>query len=277
MFNVFKFVTAKPLWVNILAALAIVLLLVLLFFGSLSWLTGYGKYEKIPVVTGQDVTAATKILQDKGFDVSILDSVYVDSIAKQAVIRQSPEGDAVVKSGRTVYLTVNRSIAPQVEMPNLAGFSIKSAEMYLQSLGLKLGYVTFKPDIARNSVLEQLYNDQPIAPGTRIPIGGVISFILGSGVGGSEINVPNVIGMTLAEARAYLATVSVNIGSIVAMGSISDSSSSFVVRQNPQPLTDSVGVAGSRVPNRIKAGQLMDIYISNTPPVRDSVSQAPSN
>lgn len=267
----FKFITDKPLWVNILVGLGLVIILVFVFFGSLSWLTGYGKYEKVPSVTGQNITAAIKILEDKGFEIAIQDSVYVDSIAKQAVIRQSPEGDATVKAGRTIYLTVNRSIAPRVEMPNLSGFSIKSAEMYLQSIGLKLGYVTYKPDIARNSVLEQLYNDAPISPGTRIPIGAVISFVLGSGVGGSEINVPNLLGMTLEEARTYLSSMSVNIGSIVAMGLIRDSATSFIIRQTPEPLTDSLSGSGTRVPNRIRPGQMMDIYISNTPPVMDSL------
>lgn len=272
--NVFSSIARKPLWVHILLALGLVIILVLLFFGSLSWITSYGKYIKVPSVVGQEINAATTLMESKGFEVIIQDSVYVDSIAKLAVVRQSPEADATVKSGRTIYLTINRSIAPQVEMPNLAGFSIKSAEMYLQSLGLKLGYVTFKPDIARNSVLEQLFNEVPIVPGTKIPIGSVISFVLGSGVGGGEINVPDVLGMTLAEARAYLSPLGINIGSVVAMGTITDSASSFVIRQNPPPLTDSLGAAGTRVPNKIRQGQVMDIYIGNTPPVRDTI-QAP--
>ena len=271
----FRFITHKPLWVNILAGLGLVIILVLIFFGSLSWLTGYGKYEKVPTVTGQNITAAIKLLEEKGFEVVIQDSMYVDSIAKQAVIRQTPEAEATVKAGRRVYLTVNRSVAPQVEMPNLSGFSIKSAEMYLQSIGLKLGYVTYKPDIARNSVLEQLYNDAPIVPGTKIPIGTTISFVLGSGVGGSEMNVPDLLGMTLVEARAYLSTISVNIGSIVAMGTIRDSLSAFVIRQTPEPLTDSLSSGGLRVPNRIRPGQVMDIYISGTPPVKDTTFQTP--
>ena len=260
-----------------LAGLGLVIILVLLFFGSLSWLTGYGKYEKVPSVTGQNIVAAKKILEEKGFEVVIHDSIYVDSIAKQAVTRQSPEADATVKAGRTIYLTINRSIAPQVEMPNLSGFSIKSAEMYLQSLGLKLGDVSYRPDIARNSVLEQLFNENPIAPGTKIPIGSIISFVLGSGVGGGEINVPDLVGMTLSEARNYLSGIGVNLGSIVAMVSIKDSASAFVVRQTPESLSDSLGVAGYKIPNKIKQGQIMDIYISTTPPVKDSLAMPPHN
>lgn len=269
----FKFITSKPLWVNILAALALVVILVLLFFASLSWLTGYGKYEKVPSVIGQNRVAAQKILEDRGFDVVVQDSVYIDTFAKQAVVRQLPDVDATVKQGRTIYLTINRSIPPQVEMPNLAGFSVKSAEMFLQSLGLKMGEVSYKPDIARNSVLEQLMNNEPVKPGTKIPIGSIIDFVLGSGVGGDEINVPNLMGMTLAEARSYLATMNINVGSVVPMGNIRDSSNAFVIRQMPDALTDSIGASGYRVPNRIRQGQVMDVYISNTPPSRDSLQQ----
>jgi beta-lactam-binding protein with PASTA domain len=268
---VFKFITEKPLWVNILAGLGLILVLILLFFGSLEWITGYGKYEKVPSVAGQHILAAQKILEDRGFEVTIQDSVYIDTVAKQAVIRQSPEADAMVKQGRTIYLTVNRVIPPQVEMPNLAGFSIKSAEMYLQSLGLKLGYVTYKPDIARNAVLEQLLNDETVKPGTKIPIGSVISFVLGSGIGTGETDVPDLIGKTLDEARSFLSTISVNIGSIIAIGPIKDSATAFVIRQSPELFSGALGPAGEKLPNKIKQGQIMDLYISETPPVIDTV------
>ncbi|MES2374444.1 MAG: PASTA domain-containing protein [Bacteroidota bacterium] len=264
-----KYITSKPLWVNILAGLGLILVLVLLFFATLSWITGYGKYEKVPSVTGQNADAAKKILEDRGFEVIIQDSVYIDTIAKLAVVRQSPEADAQVKHGRTIFLTINRNVAPQVEMPNLAGFSVKSAEMYLQSLGLKMGELSYEPDIARNAVLRQLYNGEPIPAGTKIPIGSVISFVLGSGEGGGVINVPNLLGMTYEEARTYLSTMGINIGAVTGMDEIKDSTNAYVIRQMPDVLSDSLSAEGMRVPNKIKQGQLIDIYISSTAPVKN--------
>ena len=266
----FKFITEKPLWVNMLVGLGIIFVIVILFFGSLDWLTGYGKYEKVPSIVGQNILAAQKILEDNGFEVAIQDSIYIDTVAKQAVIRQTPEADAMVKQGRTIYLTVNRVVPPQVEMPNLAGFSIKSAEMYLQSLGLKLGYVTYKPDIARNAVLEQLLNDVQVKPGTKIPIGSVISFVLGSGVGVGETDVPDLIGQTLNEAKAFLSTISVNIGSVIAVGTIKDSGAAYIIKQSPDILSDAMSPTGGKLPNKIRQGQMMDLYISETPPIKDT-------
>lgn len=268
----FKFITEKPLWVNILTGIGLILMLILLFFGSLDWITGYGKFEKVPNVAGQHILAAQKILEDKGFEVVVIDSVYIDTIAKQAVIKQAPEGDAVVKTGRTIYLTLNRTIPPQVEMPNLTGFSIRSAEMYLQSLGLKLGFVTYKPDIARNAVLEQLLNGSPVKPGEKIAIGSVINLVLGSGVGGDETDVPDLVGLTLDQARSTLASLNINIGSIVAGGVIKDSAAAFIIKQNPPLVSDVPGADGLPVKNKIRQGQIMDLYISEQAPIKDTTS-----
>ncbi len=271
----FKFITDKPLWVNILTGIGLILMLILLFFGSLDWITGYGKFEKVPNVAGQHILAAQKMLEDKGFEVVILDSVYIDTIAKQAVIKQAPEADAVVKTGRTVYLTLNRTIPPQVEMPNLTGFSIRSAEMYLQSLGLKLGFVTYKPDIARNAVLEQLLNGAPVKPGQKIAIGSAINLVLGSGVGGDETDVPDLIGLTLEQARSTLSSLNINIGSIVAAGAIKDSAAAFIIKQNPPLFSDVPGVDGTLTKNKIRQGQIMDLYISEQAPIKDTTNHKP--
>ena len=271
----FKFITDKPLWVNILTGIGIILLLILLFFGSLDWITGYGKFEKVPNVAGQHIIAAQKLLEDQGFEVVIQDSVYIDTIAKQAVIRQSPEADAIVKTGRRIYLTLNRTIPPQVEMPNLTGFSIRSAEMYLQSLGLKLGFVTYKPDIARNAVLEQLINGTPVKPGQKVPIGTIINLVLGSGIAGDELDVPDLVGLTLDQARATLTGMNINIGSIIAAGSVRDSSTAFVIGQNPPLWSDVPGIDGNPAKNKIRSGQLIDLYISEQAPVKDTVNHHP--
>ncbi|MFN4975728.1 MAG: PASTA domain-containing protein [Bacteroidota bacterium] len=268
-------ITSKPLWVNMVFAVLLVITLLMLFFGSLAWLTGFGKTQKVPSITGQNVQAAIKILEASGLEVVIQDSIYIDTLAKQAVVRQIPEADAIVKTGRTIYLTINRTVPPQVEMPNLAGFSLKSAEMFLLSLGLKMGSLSYRPDIARNAVLEQLIGDRPIAPGTKIPTGTVINFVLGSGEGSGELEVPQLVGLTFEAAKLMLQGMNINVGAIVALNAISDSSSSFIIRQSPAALSDSLDMSGFRLPNKMKPGQLMDLFISSTPPSPADTTQSP--
>lgn len=268
-------ITRKPLWVNMLFAFLLVITLVFLFFGSLAWVTGFGKTQKVPSVTGQNVLAAIKTLEASGLDVVIQDSVFIDTLAKQAVVRQIPEAESIVKTGRTIYLTINRTIPPQVEMPNLAGFSLKSAEMFLVSLGLKMGSLTYRPDIARNAVLEQLVGDRPIAPGTKIPTGTVINFVLGSGEGSGEMEVPQLVGLSFEAAKLMLQTLNLNLGAVVALNPITDSAASFVVKQSPPALSDSLDINGFKVVSKIKSGQLIDLYISSTPPNPTDTTQSP--
>ena len=267
-------ITRKPLWVNMVFAFLLVVTLVFLFFRSLNWITGFGKTQKVPSVTGQNVQAAIKMLEASGLEVVIQDSVFIDTLAKQAVVRQIPDAESIVKTGRTIYLTINRSIPPQVEMPNLTGFSLKSAEMFLLSLGLKMGNISYRPDIARNAVLEQLLGDRPIAPGTKIPTGTVINFVLGSGEGSGELEVPQLVGLSFEAAKLMLQGMSINIGAVVALNPITDSASSFIVKQSPAALSDSLDMSGFRLPNKMKAGQLMDLFLSTTPPAPTDSTQS---
>lgn len=260
----FKFITGKSVWVNLLAAIAFIALLVLGFFFSLSWITSHGQSEVVPNVYGQNIIAATKTLEAKGFDVEIIDSVFIDTVARLSVVKQSPEPDARVKAGRTVYLTINRAVPPEVEMPSLIGFSIKSAQLMLQSLNLKLGDTSYKPDFARNAVLEQWYNGKEIKPGTKIPMGSTIDFVLGSGLGSEDLEVPNLIGLRVADAVNVLKSMNLNVGPIVARTAVADTLSAFVVDQTPPVFSEPF--PGQKVKNKLRAGQIVDLYISNTPP-----------
>ncbi len=256
---------SKSFFINILAALAFLVAIILLFFFSLDWITGHGKEEKVPNVTGQNIVAAIKILEAKGFEVKVLDSVFVDSIPRLSIVKQTPIADESVKAGRTVYLTINRAIAPEIEMPNLIGFSIKSAQLMLQSLNLKMGDTTFRPDIAKNAVLEQLYNGAIIKGGTKIPMSSTISFVLGSGLG-NELAVPDLEGLTVAEALNTIKSLGLSTGSIVARTPITDTLTSFVVDQDPKIFSEPN--PGQKVQNKLKVGQIMYLYIGNTPPVK---------
>ena len=269
----FTFITNRPFWVNLLVAAGIFLLLLLVFFGSLGLITKHNKNAKVPAVTGRNIEEAKRLLELQGFEVMVQDSVYLDNAERLSVIRQSPEADAVVKTNRTIYLTINRAIPPLVDMPDLRGFSYLSAKLYLQSLGLKMGDTSYTPDIAKNAVKEQLLKGKAVNPGTKIDMGSTIDFVLGSGVGTTEVTVPDLIGMTLAQARDYLSNLGLNISTINPEGTVTDKENAFVVKQSPDSFTSQPD--GSRTENKIRAGQLIDIWISATPPVQDSVTAIP--
>lgn len=267
----FKFLTHRPLWVNILAGIILAIAIFALFLLSLNWLTGHGKAATVPSVTGKNYEEAKSILKKAGFDIEIQDSVYVDTMRPLSVIRQIPDADEVVKSNRTVFLIISRAIPPEMEMPNLVGYSFRNAEMILNNMDLKIGDTTFKPDFAKNAVLEQWYNGAQITSGTKIRKGSTISLVLGDGVGKREFAVPVITGMTFAEAKALLEGAGLGIGAIVADVGVTDTLNAFIYKQNPERFDEDKRLL------HIRSGQLMDVWLQLDKPVKDSATKEPSS
>jgi beta-lactam-binding protein with PASTA domain len=257
-----KFITDRPLWFNLLAGLVLALIIFIFFIFSLKWLTHHDRSKTVPSVTGKTFEEAEKILDKAGFEVEIQDSVYVDTAKPLKVIKQVPEGDDIVKINRTVYLTINRAVPPTVEMPNIVGYSYRSAEMVLKNMNLRIGDTIYKTDFAKNSVLEQHYNGNVITPGTKIRMGSAISLVLGNGVGIEKFIVPQIVGMTFGEAKILLEAHGIGIGSII--GSVDDTLNSYIYKQEPERFNE------DKKFQYIRSGQLMSVWLQLEKPVTDS-------
>jgi beta-lactam-binding protein with PASTA domain len=260
----FKSLNNKPLWFHILLALGLVFLLLFLFIVSLDWITKHGESNTVPSVTGKRISEVRSILEKKNFEIVVQDSAYYDSLPPGLVLRQVPEADEVVKINRTVYVTINRFIPPDVEVPKLNGLSFRNAEMVLRNLGLKVGDTTFRTDFAKNTVLEATFMGRPLATGSKIKMGTRVDLVIGAGIGDEVLLVPKLVGMTYEEARALLDAQGIILGAPVFNADIRDSANAFVYKQRPSPNTED----GKRL--TMRAGQMIDIWLQVDKPVIDS-------
>lgn len=260
----FKFITNRPLWVNVLIGIVLAIGIFAIFLLSLNWLTDHGKSATVPSVTGKNYEEAKQILKKAGFDFEIQDSVYVDTAKPMSVLKQIPDADEIVKSNRVVYLVISRSVPPLVEMPNLVGYSLRNAQMVLKNMDLKLGDTTFKPDFAKNAILEQLYNGVSITPGTQIRKGSTISLVLGDGVGNKEFSVPVITGMVYSEAKRILEENGIVIGAIVTRADVTDTAAAWIYKQNPERFDEDKRL------QKIRSGQTIDVWLQVDKPVKDS-------
>ncbi len=267
----FGFITKRPLWVNILVGIGLALLIFFFFIQSLDWLTQHGKSKTVPPVVGKSFDDAEKLLKDGGFEVEILDSIYVDTTGPLKVLRQVPDADEMVKVNRTVYLTINRAVPPLIEMPNIVGSSYRSAELTLKNYNLRAGDTTFRPDFAKNAVLEQLYNGSKIEPGTKIRMGSKIDLVLGDGVGDRQFIVPQLIGKTYCEAKSLLASSGVDFGVVLPDPDVTDTCQAFIYWQNPDRMTE------DKRYRYIRSGQLIDIKLQLERPVMDTIRSTPAD
>lgn len=260
----FRFLHNKPIWLHILLAIALIVLILFLFVLSLNWITKHGESSTVPAVTGKRLADAETLVEQKGFELVVQDSVYYDSLPPGQILRQVPEADEVVKVNRTVYVTINRFVAPDVEMPSLNGYSFRNAEMVLRNLGLRIGDTTFRPDFAKNTVLEALFRGNAIKPGTKIKMGSTIDLVLGLGVSNEFIAVPDLVGMSFEEARALLDAQGVILGAVVANPGVRDTANAFVYQQRPAQKTED----GKQL--SIRPGQMIDLFLQVDRPVKDS-------
>jgi beta-lactam-binding protein with PASTA domain len=168
-----------------------------------------------------------------------------------------------------MYVTINRTVPPDVLMPNLIGYSFRNAEMILKNMGLRLGDTTYKPDFAKNSVLDQLYNDKSISAGATVRMGSTISLVIGSGIGTADMAVPKLIGLTYSEAEMLMGAHGLIIGSVISDPLVKDTANAFVYKQSPLSKTED----GFQV--RIRPGQMIDVWLSVEKPVIDSAKLQP--
>jgi beta-lactam-binding protein with PASTA domain len=256
----------RRFWFHVLLVLLVCALFYIIFFSSLSIITRHGDDERVPNVTGQDVHQAMKLLEGKGFEVRV-DSTYFPDKKAFIVLKQMPDVGDVVKHGRMLFLTVNKSVPPQTPMPNLVNLSFRSASMILKSNRLILGDTSYRPDIAEGAILDQLYQGKTIRPGQMIPQGSRIDLVIGGGLS-NELQVPDVIGLTYPEAMAMLNSSGLQFTPIFD-ADVADSTMAKVYKQIPNHISD-LGV-----PSVIRQGDFVDIYIAQNP--SDSLMDANRN
>ncbi|GAC1597704.1 MAG: hypothetical protein NVS3B19_19940 [Ginsengibacter sp.] len=222
----------------------------------------------MPAVTGRNVDDAIKLLEAKGFEVVIQDSVFIDSLPKYTVIKQLPDPGATVKANRNVFITINRAFPPNIAVPKLEGLSFRFAKELLVKNHLVLGDTINRPDFMKGSILEQQYNGNRISAGTKVPWGSKINLVVGSGLQDIQMEVPDLIGLTYTEAKAMLDAKGITLAAAVPMSNVIDTANAFVYKQNPAIADEENNKL------HIQPGQTMDIWLSTDRPNVDSIRNA---
>lgn len=167
-------------------------LLLLLIFLSLKYYTRHGESQKVPDVMEMRSDKAMRLLESEGLVPVVIDSVFAEKIPRLGVVDQNPEAGFEVKKGRKIYLVVNALDVPMVEMPDLAGkSSLKEAKNRLAVAGLQLGELIERPDPSvltefDQPVIEQLFEDERILPGTPVKKFSKIDLVIGTMIKSSE-------------------------------------------------------------------------------------------
>lgn len=237
---------------NLIAAIVAVVVLLLAVFYGLSMYTRHGEGLPVPKLKGMSVENAIELLESQDLRYQI-DSIYQVDKQPGMVVEQDPDPNTNVKVKRTIYLTIITRLAPDVNFPDIEGKTFLEARAILNNYGLKLGDTTYKSDVARDVVLEITFGEQPINVGENLAKGSRIDLVLGDGLGASEVDLPDLTGLTLEEARLSLMGSSLSLGNVGYDGIVLDSTTATIIKQSPA-LSDSL--------NKVSIGSRVDVVLS---------------
>lgn len=189
--------------INLIVALGIFTALVWLTFRWLEFHTNHGKEIQVPNVVNMRVQQAIEVLDDQGLEYEVDSFKYDPKFKPYQVLQIYPSSGSRVKDGRTVVLKVNPKTYAPVAVPDVLDRYKFLAFRKLDLLGLKVGDTIYEPSIQKDAVIRMMFDGKVVKPGEKVPMFSTLDLVIGSGPKRNVI-VPNLVGRTVAEARAII-------------------------------------------------------------------------
>ena len=171
---------------NLIARVLVIFALLVGVNYGLDWYTHHGESIKVPNIEGMDIDKARAMLEENGLIIVVTDSGYNKRLPSDCVLTQNPSAGLTVKSGHTIYVTINSSNSPTLSIPDVVdNCSYREAEAKLVSLGFKVlppQYVTGEKDW----VYGISCNGRKVSVGERVSIEQPLTLLIGSGQYGMD-------------------------------------------------------------------------------------------
>ena len=229
---------------NLFYAISIIVVLLLFVLFMLQFYTHHGEAETVPNLCGLKLEDAAKLLDNRGMQYQVIDSVYKPDQAPGVVMEQSPIGGSKIKSYRSIYITINAKTPPGVALPDVRDLSLRHAQSLLESMGVKVIGIEYVPSEYSDLVRDIKFNGQTLTPGQKIPAGSGVVLVVGrtsTDEDGSQL-MPDVQSLTLEQATRLINSHMLTIGATnfdVEPTNEQEKANYIVYKQSPSP-NDSV-------------------------------------
>jgi beta-lactam-binding protein with PASTA domain len=245
-----NFILSKVFIKNLGFAIVIVVGVVMMLLIWLNFYTRHGQARPVPDFFGLTMEQTEKLAKKSKLRYQVIDSVYTTIVPRGCVAEQNPKPGFKVKKWRNVVLTINAFHPEMVAMPNLVDLPKRQAISLIESSGLEIGLLKYRPDLSIDVVIDQLYNGKNIPEGDSLQKGSVVDLVLGKGLSNQRTPVPDLIGMNLDPARNKILISSLNLGTFIYDNTIingEDTLNAFVYKQNPEFKDDASLQLGSAI------------------------------
>ena len=177
----FKKVCSRFLLLNLLAMVIVVLLLCLGVGYGLDFYTHHGEGIEVPELKGMRYQKAYLLLEEKGLNIVVSDSGFVKTMPADCILAQTPGFGSKVKSGHTIYVTVNSPSSPTFAIPDIVdNSSFREAEAKLMAMGFRLTEPQ-KVVGEKDWVYGIICRGRRVSNGDRVPIDYPLTLMIGTG------------------------------------------------------------------------------------------------
>ena len=225
------FLRSLAIALGILSIIAIIY-----FYFYLPQATNHNEEVPIPSFLGISSEQLDSVAEASGFRYEISDSSYTDAYGPLEITRQIPKPGSMVKPGRKIFFTVNRSEPPTVPVPEVEDLSLINAQSILISNGLRPGKVIYEPGPFADLVMSVAIGGRKMRSGIRVAKGTYIDLVVGDGAGPKDFVISSLIGSSLKSAMLLISNWNLHLGDvIVGPGADTTGVEPFVYRQQPLP------------------------------------------
>ncbi len=206
-----------PIIANLLGIVLLFLCLAVVAFVAMALGTRHDARRTVPDFVGLTMDDAVYFAERRDLQIIVNDSLHVSASPGGVVLEQLPAKGTVVKPGRKVYVTVNALAQRRVEVPYVAGRSLRQAKHLLESSGFTIAHLEYVEDIATNYVLGEFLGENEILEDsvTVANIGSAVVLRVGLAPSAPSFATPQLLGLSLYEAKSRLWESGLNVGEIV--------------------------------------------------------------
>lgn len=178
-------------------------------------------------VTGVSEDAALKMLSDAGFTNVKTEHVEDEKTQEGYVFDQSVQEGQTIPVDQEIVLKVSAG-AEEVDVPEVTNYEDAQAVTLLQEAGFEVSHAyDYSDDVEKDKVIKT----EP-AGGTKAAKGSKVIVTVSNGSEKKEVEVPNLGGLTEAQARDSLTSKKLNAGNVTHENSDSVAAG-MVISQNP--------------------------------------------
>ena len=223
------FVRALGIALGILLTIAIIY-----FYIYLPGSTNHGALMEVPDFLGMPSENLDSAAEASNLRFEVNDSSFNADFGPLEISRQFPAPGSMVKPGRKIFVSINRTDPPTVPVPELIDVSLINASAILVSNGLKPGRIIYEPSPFADLVISMAIRGRAVKNGARVPRGTPIDLIVGDGAGARDFVVNNLVGMSLEKAMVLISNWNLHLGDVyVPEDADTTGTESFVFRQKP--------------------------------------------